>query len=251
MRKYYLVLLLSFAVLVAGLNCGKSGGVGDQHVQSDGDLKYDTPPVPTLNLLTGRGEFDSARIATSMNYLEYQDSMAAPGAVGKLELLATVSSQGFVKEVRVLNDEAFPDGPKRQAMKRIIDCAFTPATLKSKAVTGTIDIPMFLRRVNIPKPSPEDFLPVDEQPTPLSTKQPAYPEIARRAGIEGVVWVKAFISEEGAVAEVIVWKNTSGSVDIANAAIDAIRQWKFKPAVVQKKNVAVWAVIPFRFKLQN
>jgi len=103
--------------------------------------------------------------------------------------------------------------------------------------------------IAISDPAPDDFLVVEVPPVPVKQIVPAYPEIARRAGVEGTVWVKALITKEGKVKKVIVLKSDA---DIFNeAATDAAMHYVFTPAIMNSGPVAVWASIPFRFKLNR
>jgi TonB family protein len=107
------------------------------------------------------------------------------------------------------------------------------------------------------KPPQEDFLPVDVQPVPIKTVTPKYPELARRAGVEGTVWLKVLVSDEGKVKDVSVikvssnLKNRGTPVGLPEAAMEAARQWTFKPAMLDNKPVQLWVTIPFAFKLDN
>jgi hypothetical protein len=113
---------------------------------------------------------------------------------------------------------------------------------------------------------PED-LKVDKMPTPIQSKYPAYPFTARQAGLNGMVWLKLLVGEDGIVKKSIVTKATFMQKDIAvnlddasstiKLAADSITlacvktagQWKFSPAILNEKPVKVWVVLPFKFKL--
>ena len=75
-----------------------------------------------------------------------------------------------------------------------------------------------------------------------------YPEIAKRAGIEGKVYVLAFIDETGNVANAKIIKGIGAGCD--EAALDAVKQTKFKPGRQKGKPVKVQVSIPIVFKLQ-
>jgi TonB family protein len=75
-----------------------------------------------------------------------------------------------------------------------------------------------------------------------------YPEIAKRAGIEGKVYVQAFIDENGNVANAKIIKGIGAGCD--EAALDAVKQTKFKPGRQKDKPVKVQVSIPIVFKLQ-
>lgn len=96
---------------------------------------------------------------------------------------------------------------------------------------------------------PPDFVPVEKQPVPVKQVQPDYPEIARRAGVEGTVWVKILVDKEGKAKKAVVMKSDA---EIFNEpAQKAALQWVFTPAMMNNGPVAVWAAVPFRFKLNK
>lgn len=75
-----------------------------------------------------------------------------------------------------------------------------------------------------------------------------YPEVAMKAGIEGKVYVMAFINESGGVDDVKVIKGLGGGCD--EAAVDAIKKAKFAPATNQGQPVKVKMSLPINFKLK-
>ena len=56
--------------------------------------------------------------------------------------------------------------------------------------------------------------------------EPRYPEVARRQNIQGPVTLRALVDEDGSVRSVTV---LSGDSALAPAALEAVRQWRFKP----------------------
>lgn len=110
-----------------------------------------------------------------------------------------------------------------------------------------------------PPPPAEDeaatfFVAYDEPPQPIGgfgaiQSKLVYPEIARKAGIEGQVTIYAHIDEKGNVKDtkILVPLGNSGCNEAAVAAIKAV---KWKPAKQRDKPVAVWVSIPVKFKLK-
>lgn len=94
-----------------------------------------------------------------------------------------------------------------------------------------------------------DFFKVEVKPEPVKTVLPEYPEVARKAGIEGRVTVAVIVDESGNVihAEII---NSSNKV-FDEAALKAAYGYKFKPGMMKDKKVKVKVIIPFAFKLQS
>ncbi|MFA6541254.1 MAG: TonB family protein [Bacteroidota bacterium] len=98
---------------------------------------------------------------------------------------------------------------------------------------------------------PPDFVPVEKQPNPIPGNNPApvYPEIARRAGVEGTVWVKIWVDKEGNPKKAQILKSDAELFN--QPAIDAAMKWKFTPAIMNNGPVAVWVSIPFKFRLNQ
>lgn len=78
-------------------------------------------------------------------------------------------------------------------------------------------------------------------------KKVEYPELARKAGVEGKVYVMAFISTSGEVDDVKVIKGIGGGCD--EAAVMAVKNSKFNPAKNEGKNVKVKYALPITFKI--
>jgi len=96
---------------------------------------------------------------------------------------------------------------------------------------------------------PPPFLPIEKPPVAVVNPAPEYPLIPLRAGIEGTVWVKIWVTKEGKAKKAEVVKTDSDLFD--QAATDAAMKWVFTPAVMNNGPVAVWVTIPFRFALRN
>jgi TonB family protein len=86
------------------------------------------------------------------------------------------------------------------------------------------------------------------RPEKLSGPTPQYTEIARRARIQGVVIVEAIIDKKGQVTDVRVIRPLPMGLD--QAAADAVRQWRFRPATLNGKPVDVFYSLTVNFQLQ-
>ena len=98
------------------------------------------------------------------------------------------------------------------------------------------------------QPGPDEFIAVDIMPEMIRTCAPEYPDSAKAAGIEGKVYVKALVDKTGKVASVKLLK-TSGHDVLDRAAVAAVPECKFKPALIDEKPVAVWVTFPIQFQL--
>ncbi len=107
--------------------------------------------------------------------------------------------------------------------------------------------------LDAPPPPPSGpkvvFIPYDDPPQPMTSIRPTYPEIAQEAGIEGVVVVQAFIDKKGRVKETLILKGVPNT-GLDEAAMEAIRRTRFKPAKQRERAVGVWISIPVNFKLK-
>jgi protein TonB len=82
----------------------------------------------------------------------------------------------------------------------------------------------------------------------LNNPPPAYPPLMRRAGEEGRVLLRVLVTAEGTASEIRVI-GPSGSPLFDEAAVAAVRQWRFVPARRGETAVAEWAQVPIVFKL--
>ena len=86
------------------------------------------------------------------------------------------------------------------------------------------------------------------KPERLGGAAPAYTELARKARIQGVVIVEAIIDKEGKVTNVRVLKGLPMGLD--QAAVDAVKSWRFRPATLNGRPVSVYYSLTVNFRLQ-
>ena len=99
------------------------------------------------------------------------------------------------------------------------------------------------------EPDMNAFVAVEKLPEMVVAAKPEYPEIAKRAGITGKVFVKVLVDKEGKPKKAVVIKSDS---DLFNqAAIEAAMKSAFTPAIQNQHPIAVWIVLPYRFQLQE
>ena len=80
----------------------------------------------------------------------------------------------------------------------------------------------------------------------ISQVRPAYPPLALQARIQGNVVLHAVISKDGAVSELQV---LSGHPLLVNAAVAAVRQWRYSPTLLSGQAVEVETTITVSFVL--
>ena len=79
-------------------------------------------------------------------------------------------------------------------------------------------------------------------------KSISYPDIAKRTGVEGKVYVLAMINEQGQVDDVKIIKGIGAGCD--EAAAEAVKKAKFTPGKNQGVSVKVKMSLPIVFKLK-
>ncbi|MBB28413.1 MAG: energy transducer TonB [Gemmatimonadetes bacterium] len=87
---------------------------------------------------------------------------------------------------------------------------------------------------------------VEQKPELITHIAHAYPVLARRAGIEGVVYVNLLVGKDGKVLRAEVVK---GLEVFHEAALDAVKQFTFSPGIQNDKAVKVWITTPLQFTL--
>jgi protein TonB len=78
--------------------------------------------------------------------------------------------------------------------------------------------------------------------------QPNYPPLARQARIAGTVVLRAVISKDGSIENLTL---VSGHPMLAPAAIDAVKQWKYKPYLLNGEPVEVDTEVQVNFTLSG
>jgi protein TonB len=84
----------------------------------------------------------------------------------------------------------------------------------------------------------------------LRNPAPAYPAAARRNGVQGTVTMRVVVTSEGVPARVEVEKS-SGSVHLDNAALEAVKAWRFTPARRGAESVEGIVTFPIVFRLEG
>lgn len=85
---------------------------------------------------------------------------------------------------------------------------------------------------------------------PLNSPQPHYPATARRRGQQGRVVLSVRVSPAG-TPEAVVLVASSGVEALDEAARDAVRGWRFRPALDKGVAVAATVEVPVRFRLEE
>jgi protein TonB len=128
--------------------------------------------------------------------------------------------------------------------------------------TGGIDVASLMAGI----PGPPERQVVRQTPVPVATTKPVlirvshmeqaqilykvmpvYPDIARRTRLSGVVNLIGIIATDGSIQSLRV---IHGHPFLVNAAVEAVRQWRYKPTILNGQPVEVEAPIDVTFTLQ-
>ncbi|RMF69444.1 MAG: energy transducer TonB [Calditrichaeota bacterium] len=163
-----------------------------------------------------------------------------------------------VEDIPMTQQFKRPPPPPRPAVPIPTESEEVPEDVTIESTELNLD----LRRLPPPPPPGEGqdieagyvFVPYDEAPYPIGgyeaiKKRLRYPEIARKAGIEGRVVVGVLIDEHGNPRKTQILKDSGSRVGFEEAAEAAVMSVKWKPAKQRDRPVKVWVSIPINFKL--
>jgi len=102
--------------------------------------------------------------------------------------------------------------------------------------------------IKLLKEDESGFISVDKSPVMIKAPVPVYPEKAKMQAIEGKVFLKLLIDENGNVAKAKIDKGINPLLD--KSALEAVKSAKFSPALINDKPVRVWVVLPVAFKME-
>ncbi|MDE3001515.1 MAG: energy transducer TonB [Gemmatimonadota bacterium] len=159
----------------------------------------------------------------------------------------------IVEQIPVIRHPRRPE-PKRPSIPIEADADEVPEDVTIESTE------LDLERVPVELPAPVrretahveeevlEFWRVERQPVLIRGTMPVYPEMAKRAGLEGVVFVAFTVGADGSVRQV---RAVRGPEIFRKAAIEAVSQFVFEPAVQNDRVVAVKMSMPIRFRLND
>lgn len=197
--------------------------------------------------------------------------LIAAAHAGVLALLASLDVVPLPSAVRTLTvDLIRPAAPPPAPPQEIVKPKPRPVEVKPRPRRQPDPVPQPMLAAPAESPAPAVEVPVvpvvreapPAPPAPVSVSQPrfdadyltnpapAYPPLSRRMGEEGKVVLRVHVEPNGSPSQVEV-KTTSGSPRLDQAALDAVRRWRFVPAKRGDEPVAAWVLVPIVFNLKN
>lgn len=125
-----------------------------------------------------------------------------------------------------------------------IGLPFNPAAGPSLPFIGTRQVIPIHPAVNVKPLRISNMLPGSL----IRRVEPSYPPLAKAARVQGPVVLEAVISKTGTIENLQL---ISGHPMLAGAAIDAVRQWRYKPYILNGEAIEVETQITVNFTLSN
>jgi periplasmic protein TonB len=145
------------------------------------------------------------------------------------------------RQVRVPIPDPTPDEP--EPVREIVPEEDVQVAAPDDAIFGVPDAP----------PAPQEA-PIRvgfgqmKEPKKLVDTKPIYPETARLARLQGVVILEIIVDKQGSVRS---WKVLRPlSLGLTEAAIEAVKRWKYEPPMYNGRPVEVLITVTMRFSLQ-
>jgi protein TonB len=99
-------------------------------------------------------------------------------------------------------------------------------------------------------PSPDEFIPVEQQPVQIYEEIPEYPRLAREGGFTGYVIVQAFVDKSGEVKKAQAIKCNRPNMGFEDAAVKAAYKCQYRPAIQNGNPIGVWISYRVNFTME-
>ncbi len=169
-------------------------------------------------------------------------SIVAPNTVTRAPSDANEPAPFVVK--RDHSNSASPNMAALEPVQPPAPASISIAPASDSAISGLIST----TTTNLPQQAPQK-LRVSQgvsQGLLIKSVPPVYPPLARQMRVQGNVELLASIGKDGSITGV---KLLSGEAVLAHAAIDAVKQWKYKPYYLDDQPVAIQTQVTVKFKL--
>lgn len=175
----------------------------------------------------------------------YPEEAKKQGLQGVVEMEATINRAGNVIAVKVLPAQTPQPLLEKAAVEALRQWKYAPYVIsgKAKAVTFTVTVNFMLAA----KPP---VVPAEERPKLIKMVKPVYPEEAAKQGIEGMAMIEATIDDKGNIVSARVLPVENSRPQLEEAALTAVKQWKYEPYVKNGKALSVTFTVTLNFRLQ-
>jgi TonB family protein len=212
-------------------------------------------PAPPVALEDGTAGAERLRVSGNVQALQlishvepvYPPLAKQAQIQGTVVFSALIDKDGKVRDLKVVRGHPLLVQAALDAVKKWV---YKPTTINGEPVEVRTDI-----SINFTLPPP------DKAETPTRIKvggnvqaanlvtqvRPNYPPEAKQAGIQGTVKLQVILDKDGRVQDV---KVVSGDPLLAAAAVDAVKNWVYRPTLLNGEPVEVQTMIDVNFTLQ-
>ena len=168
-------------------------------------------------------------------------------AWGKIVVQQSIPVYGDHIEVSLRRFEFKKPAPAKKVVKKVVKKKKEKTVEKVKKRDDSLALKK--KEKSAPEEEPEEAYDT-ARPSYGFTPRPGYPAVAIRRGYEGSVLLNVHVLPNGEPKEVTVFKS-SGHKVLDNAALKAVKKWKFVPAQRGFKAVSSWVKVPIEFRLEG
>ena len=140
-----------------------------------------------------------------------------------------------------------PPSPKAISVDKPMVQEKTEPVIETKTpiVLAVNEMPVVAKSEISPEP---EIIPPRSDAAHLNNPAPSYPSMSRRLGEQGRVVLEVYILANGTVGEAKI-KESSGFFRLDNAALQAVKKWRYQPARRGQQAIDFWYVQPLSFSL--
>lgn len=192
----------------------------------------------------------------SMEWVEDKPDVAAPP---KVETPPPAPVEPVDEPEPVLTQQVAPpppppipkEKPKPQPKPQPTKVPVAQSTPTTEAKTESLAQPS-----PVAASAPPASVPVEQKPLVraeadyLNNPKPSYPRLSKRMGEQGEVRLRVLVAVDGRVASVQL-SRSSGFERLDEAALESVKQWRFKPATQGGEPLETWVEVPVKFVLEN
>ena len=172
----------------------------------------------------------------------YTEAARTAHVSGSVRLTLVVNESGTAEGIRVVR--SLDAGLDQAAIDAVSQWQFEPARKKGQAVPAAATIEVNFRLVDDASAAQAAGV---AEPRRTRKVAPLYPAEAKRDGVQGKVVLRVVINAEGIPENIRVATSVDPRLD--QAAMEAVEQWRYEPAMKDGKAVAVETSIDVNFTL--
>lgn len=182
----------------------------------------------------------------------YPEEARRAGIEGKVRFRVVIGTDGTVKTLTLLSGHP---ALVQAALTALQQYRYRPTVLHGELVEveTEVDLLFVLPAENPPQAEARTLKELLAEgaapPVPVFKAEPAFSREALAAKHEGAVLLEIVVNEQGLVSEARVLREAGLGLD--QKAMEAVSQWRFKPAEKDGRPVAVWARVEMNFRLAD